>query len=328
MGSPEMVGIGMTRRLILLIVMLGGVAHAQSTYAVIITGLGGEKEFDTQFADLSARIEKGLRNSGMAADHLVSLPAARARKEEIARVFADLTAKTKSADTLLVFLIGHGTHDGQEYKFNVPGPDPTAADFKQWFDKVPAARQVIVNSTSSSGAVTAIWSHVGRVVITATRTAEERNATVFMRFYAEALSDPAADMDKNGIVSSLEAFRYAEQRVTKFYESAGRIAAEHPLLDDNGDGKGVKDPGPTNGEGLLAAAVPLVRFAGSKAALDTPEARELRGHKEAVENEIAALKYSKASLEKADYSRQLEKLLIDLARTQQALEKLEGGGKP
>lgn len=323
MGSPENVGIGLMRRLLFLIAMCSALARGQSTYAVIITGLGGEKEFDTAFADLSGRIETSLRVSGFLPDHLISLPVAKARKEDIARVFADLAAKTKPADTLLVFLIGHGTHDGQEYKFNVPGPDPTAADFKQWFDKVPAARQVIVNSTSSSGAVTAIWSHVGRVVITATRTPEERNATVFMRFFAEALSDPAADMDKNGVVSTLEAFKYAEQRVAKFYESAGRIATEHPLLDDNGDGKGVKDPSAANGEGLLAAQVPLVRFAASKAALDTPEARALREHKEAVENQIAALKYSKASLEKDDYSRQLEKLLVDLARTQQALEKLE-----
>jgi hypothetical protein len=323
MGSSENVGIGLMRRLLFLVVLCSAFAHAQSTYAVIITGLGGEKEFDTAFADLSTRIETGLRVSGMTPDHLILLPVAHARKEDIARAFADLAAKTKPADTLLVFLIGHGTHDGQEYKFNVLGPDPTAGDFKQWFDKVPAGRQVIVNSSSSSGAVTALWSHVGRVVITATRTPEERNATVFMRFFAEALRDPAADMDKNGIVSALEAFKYAEQRVKKFYESVGRIATEHPLLDDNGDGKGVADPSAANGEGLLAAMVPMVRFTAAKAALDTPEARELRAHKDKVENDIAELKYNKAAMEKDDYSRNLEKLLIDLARTQQALEKLE-----
>jgi len=316
-------GIGLMRRLLFLIVACAALARAQSTYAVIITGLGGEKEFDTAFADLSARIETGLGVSGFPSDHMIILPVAHARKEDIARAFAQLAAKTKTADTLLVFLIGHGTDDGQEYKFNVPGPDPTAADFKQWFDSVPAGKQVIVNSSSSSGAVIPIWSHAGRVVITATRTAEERNATAFMRFFAEALRDPAADMDKNGVVSTLEAFKYAEQKVGKFYETAGRIATEHPLLDDNGDGKGVKDPSAANGEGLLAAIIPLVRFAASKAALDTPEARELREHKEKVENDIATLKYGKASMEKDDYSRQLEKLLLDLARTQQALEKLE-----
>lgn len=323
MGSPENVGLGLMRRLWLLLWLAPALAHAQSTWAVIVTGLGGEKEFDTSFADLSGRVETGLRLSGMTPDHIVSLPVAHSRRDEIAKAFNDLDAKMKPADTLLVFLIGHGTHDGQDYKFNVTGPDPTAEDFKQWFDKAPAGRQVIVNSTSSSGAVTPSWTHAGRVVITATRTAEERNATVFMRFFAEALRDPGADIDKNGVVSTLEAFQYAEQRVKKFYESAGRIATEHALLDDNGDGKGVADPSPANGEGLLAANVPLVRFTTARAAADTPEARELRTHKEAVENQIATLKYGKASLEKDDYSRQLEKLLIDLARTQQALEKLE-----
>jgi hypothetical protein len=295
------------------------------TYAVIITGPGGEKEFDQQFADISSRLATGLRKAGLAADHIVALPAEHSRKEEVARVFQDLAAKTHGQDTLLVFLVGHGTYDGHDYKFNVTGPDPTAAEFRQWLDKVPAGKQVIVNSSASSGAATEVWSRVGRVVVTATRNGQERNATVFMRFFAEALTDPAADMDKNGIVSALEAYRYAEQHTAKFYESAGRIATEHPMLDDNGDGKGVKDPSPQNGEGLLAATVPLVRLAAASARVDTPEARELRAKKETLENEIASLKYNKASLQEGEYKQQLDNLLLNLARTQQQLEKLESG---
>ncbi len=300
-------------------------AQAPQTYAVIITGLGGEPDFDKQFADISNRLATGLRKAGLAADHITLLPADRARKEEVARVFQDLSTKTRAVDTLLVFLVGHGTYDGHDYKFNLVGPDPTAADFRQWLDKVPAGKQVIVNSSSSSGAATEVWSRAGRVVITATRNGQERNATVFMRFFAEALSDPAADMDKNGIVSAVEAYRYAEQHTAKFYESAGRIATEHPMLDDNGDGKGVKDPSPQNGEGLLAATVPLVRLAAASARVDTPEARQLRAQKEKLENDIATLKYNKASLQEYEYKQRLEELLLNLARTQQQLEKLESG---
>lgn len=296
---------------------------ASQTYAVIITGAGGEKEFADQFADISNRLAAGLRKAGLAADHVTLLPADHARKEDVARVFLDLATKARAADTLLVFLVGHGTYDGHDYKFNLTGPDPTAAEFRQWLDKVPAGKQVIVNSSASSGAATEVWSRAGRVVITATRNGQERNATVFMRFFAEALTDPAADMDKNGSVSVLEAYRFAEQHTAKFYESASRIATEHPMLDDNGDGKGVKDPSPQNGEGLLAATVPLVRYAAATARVDTPEARDLRAQKEKLENDIATLKYNKASLQESEYKQSLESLLLNLARTQQRLEKLE-----
>jgi hypothetical protein len=298
-------------------------AQVAQTYAVIITGAGGEKEFADQFADISNRLSAGLRKSGLAADHVTLLPADHARKEDVARVLQDLAGKARASDTLLVFLVGHGTYDGHDYKFNLTGPDPTAAEFRQWLDKVPAGKQVIVNSSASSGAATEVWSRAGRVVITATRNGQERNATVFMRFFAEALTDPAADMDKNGSVSALEAYRYAEQHTAKFYESASRIATEHPMLDDNGDGKGVKDPSPQNGEGLLAATIPLVRYAAASARVDTPEARALRAQKEKLENDIATIKYNKASLEEAEYKQRLADLLLNLARAQQQLEKLE-----
>ena len=52
------------------------------------------------------------------------------------------------------------------------------------------------------------------MVITATKTGTEKNATVFARYWVEALRDPAADTDKNETISALEAFRYAERKIT------------------------------------------------------------------------------------------------------------------
>ena len=40
----------------------------------------------------------------------------------------------------------------------------------------------------------------------------EKNATVFGRYWVEALRDPAADVDKNETISALEAFQYAEKK--------------------------------------------------------------------------------------------------------------------
>lgn len=295
----------------------------EQPYALIVAGLGGEPAYDQQFRELGERLAASLQKAGVPADRVAWLPPDRSRREELARAFQAASARVPADGVFLVFLIGHGSFDGVEYKMNLPGPDATAGDFRQWLDRVPAARQAVVNATSCSGATVAAWSRAGRVVIAATKSGEERNATVFMRFFAEALGDPAADQDKNGTVSALEAFRYAAQHVGKFYESAGRLATEHPQLDDNGDGAGTREPSPQNGEGLLASSVALVRFAAAGGRADTPAMRELRGRKQDLENQVAALKYRKASLPEREYSAALEKLLLELARTQQRLEQLE-----
>ncbi len=58
----------------------------------------------------------------------------------------------------------------------------------------------------------------------------------------KALRDPAADADKNEVITVLEAFRYAEAKTAKFYEELKRLATEHPLIEDAGKGEGVKAP--------------------------------------------------------------------------------------
>ena len=48
-------------------------------------------------------------------------------------------------------LIGHGSYDGMDYKFNMPGPDLGGAELAALLDHIPATRQLVVNMTSSSG---------------------------------------------------------------------------------------------------------------------------------------------------------------------------------
>ena len=92
-----------------------------------------------------------------------------------------------------------------------------------------------------------------RIVIAATRAGTERNATVFARYWAEALREPAADTDKNESVSALEAFRYAQQKTTDFFDTQKRLATEHAVLEDTGKKEAVRAPSSENGEGTLAA---------------------------------------------------------------------------
>ncbi|MGA8581276.1 MAG: hypothetical protein WB579_21485, partial [Bryobacteraceae bacterium] len=139
------------------------------------------------------------------------------------------------------------------------------------------------------------------------------------RYWAEALGDPAADTDKNDAVSALEAFRYAQRKVAESFDAAKRLATEHSLLEDTGKGEGERNPSPENGEGRLAAAFTLVRLGANADAARDPAKRALLARKDELEQAIDQLKYEKAGMDAADYRKQLTQLLLELAKTQEAI---------
>src|SRR3972149_11089225 len=150
----------------------------------------------------------------------------------------------EGAEHFQLFLIGHGSYDDYDYRFNIPGPDLTEAQFAEMLSRVPCERQVVVNMTSASGASLAAWRQKGRIVIASTSAGQERNFSVFARYFVAALQEPAADANKNDSISALEAFRYATQEVTRYYESQKRLATEHHLIEDRGEGDGVREARP------------------------------------------------------------------------------------
>jgi hypothetical protein len=182
--------------------------------------------------------------------------------------------------------------------------------------------------TSASGGSLEAFQRKGRVIVTSTTAGRERNFSVFGRYFVAALQDEAADADKNQVISALEAFRYATREVTRYYETAKRLATEHPMLEDKGEGDGAREPGPDNGQGLLASAFPLVRFQGGDGAAATPEIQELRAAKRSLEERIEELKYRKAGMDTAEYAQELEGLLLELSETQLKLDDLEQQSAP
>jgi hypothetical protein len=234
---------------------------------------------------------------------------------------ADVAKQAKAADSLVLMLIGHGTFDGTEYKFNIPGPDITGSELASLLDAVPCARQLVVNMTSSGGGAIPFLRKPTRIVISATKSGTEKNATVFARYWAEALRDPAADSDKNESISALEAFHFAQRKTADAYESQKRLATEHAVLEDTGKGEGERAPSPENGEGKLAASFTVVRLGANAAAARDPAKRALLDKKETLEQAIDKLKYEKAALPADEYKKQLGQLLLELAKTQEALDK-------
>jgi hypothetical protein len=245
------------RKAVLLFCCLAIRASA-ANYYVTIAGLGGAPDYETQFSKWAADMDKQLRVSG-SDSHVLTLSGPGATRQRVEEALRQVAGETASDDAFALFLIGHGTFDGEEYKFNLPGPDITARELAGLINKVPARRQLVVNMTSCSGATLEAFARKDRIVMTATKSGTEKNAPVFARYWVDALRDPAADTDKNGTVSALEAFNYAQRKTASYFEAEKLLATEHAAMSDTGKAAGIRDPGPANGYGALAAVFPLVR---------------------------------------------------------------------
>ena len=319
MAATQEVGSDL-RYVLLLLLLATSLAAAPSTYFVTVAGLGGTPEYEAQFAKWNTELDGILRGNGPGAV-VETLAGASATREGLRKLLGRLAHEVHPDDAFALLLIGHGTFDGNDYKFNVPGPDVTAAELAAMLNRIPAEEQLVVNMTSASGASMPALARKNRIVITATKSGNEKNATVFARYWIDALRDPAADTDKNGTVSALEAFRYAESKTAAYFQMDKLLATEHSTLSDTGATTGVRDPQPENGQGSLAAMFPVLRSAFETAQSVNPAKGPLLLRKQQLEAKIDRLKYQKAAMPEEAYKQQLTALLLDLARTQAEIDK-------
>lgn len=318
MAGAEEVGSHL-KYILLLALMTAGLA-TPSTYFVTVSGLGGTPEYDAQFTKWNEELDSLLRGNGPGAV-VQTLTGASATRQNLRQLLTKLAGEIQPDDSFALFLIGHGTFDGTNYKYNLPGPDVTAGELAALLNRIPAREQLVVNMTSASGSSMAALAKKDRIVITATKSGSEKNATVFARYWIDALRDPAADTDKNGTVSALEAFRYAENKTAAYFQTEKLLATEHPMLSDTGGANGVRDPKPEDGQGSLAAVFPVLRPPSEVARNVSPEKQKLLLRKQQLEARIDKLKYEKAALPEGEYKQQLTSLLLDLARTQAEIDK-------
>jgi hypothetical protein len=305
-------------------------------YAMIIAGVGGEEAYTRKFTALATKLYEVLtselafdaRNTLLFTEDLAGDPenavpvpegglAKRSTAEEVRKGFATLKSSSQPGNLILIVLIGHGSFDNQQAKFNLIGPDLTSKDYNELLSSLPGRRIVFVNTASCSGEFVKPLSGDNRIVITATRSGNEQNATVFGEHFVAALSGGTADSDKNQKVSVLEAFSYATKVTADFYQQNNRLATEHALIDDNGDGSGHE--GETAGDGAVAKLV----YLDSKAMLDAAgdaELTRLLGEKQKIEESIEKLKQNKDKMKPDEYDAELERLLVELARVNQAIK--------
>ena len=306
------------RCILLVAMMLAAVQARAATYYVTVAGLGGEPDYEQRFTAQARDLDKAFRASGSTA-HVYTLTGTQATAAQLRSTVATIAAGSTASDDFVLVLIGHGSFDGAEYKFNLVGPDLSAGELAALCDRVPARRQLVVDTTSASGGAVAALERPGRAVIAATKAGTEKNATVFARYWVEALQDPAADTDKNESLSAMEAFSYAAKKTAAFYDAQKRLATEHAVFDDIGRGDPVREAG--NGQGQQLSSFTILRFGAAQKAASDPGKQALLARKEELESKIDALKYGKAAMEPGEYRRQLTAALVSLAQVQGELDK-------
>ena len=306
------------RSILLCCVLIAAPLARASVYYVTIAGLGGEADYEQRFTANARDLDKLFKASGNGA-HVYTLTGTDATRAHLTETLASVGHDAKPEDDFVLIMIGHGSFDGVDYKFNLVGPDITAAELAGLCDRIPTKRQLIVNATSSSGGSVAALEKPGRGVIAATKNGTEKNATVFARYWVEALQDPTADLDKSDSISAMEAFVYAQRKTAAFYESQKRLATEHPIFEDTGRNEAVREP--SKSEGILLASFPVLRIGAAQKQANDPAKQSLLAKKEDLEQRIDALKYQKAAMDPAEYKQQLTAALVELAQVQQELDK-------
>jgi hypothetical protein len=299
---------------------IGARSALAAPYYVTVAGLGGEPDYEQRFTALAKDLDKLFKAAASDA-HVHTLTGGDSTKAHLTDTLGQIAREAKPEDEFILIMIGHGSYDGEVYKFNLPGPDISGEDLAILCDRIPAKRQLIVNTTSASGGSIGALQKAGRIVIAATKTGTEKNATVFARYWVDALRDGTADVDKNEAISALEAFQFADRKTAEFYTSQKRLATEHAVIEDTGKKEAVRTTSTENGEGSLAASFVLLRIGAAQKAANDPAKRAMLDKKEELERKIDLLKYQKAALSADDYKKQLSDALLQLARVQEELDK-------
>jgi hypothetical protein len=294
------------RRVRLVLVLLAVLAApaasgAQRVHVLIATGLAGEPRFrarwDVADSSLIVLAEDTVRAAGRVR---------RSTRAELAQSFLALSRRVAPGDVVLVFLNGHGSGEGADSRVGLPGPDATAAEYAGWLAGFARQTVVFVNAASGSGDFVGVLAKPGRIIVTATRTAMERNETIFASAFVRGLTGTEADADKDGRVSVLEAFTFAKKEVERAYETDNRLLTEHAVLSDT-------------------ALARTVVFGGPRPSRD-PRVVALVAERQALESQVAALRARKDSLQPEAYDRELERLLVSIAEKTQAIRAV--GGTP
>ena len=299
------------------------------TYLMVVVGLPGEATYGEQFtewaeqliayAEASGLDRKRIRYLSSTASTGVDDSTASADQAGIESALVELAKLVRPEDQLWLVLFGHGSVQGKRALFNIEGPDIDSGQLAEWLEPIKAEKIVLVNTTASSGAFLQDLGGPNRILISATRSGSERYFPYFGGYWVAAFDiAQGGDLDKDGRISLLEAFRYALSEVERRYKEEKRLQTEHALLDDSGDGRGSAAPQANNAEdGPLAARTYLIDQ--SDIAASDPIRADLLARQQSIEQKLQNWIMRKSDMDTEAYYLQLETLLVDMAQVDRAL---------
>jgi len=272
---------------------------------VIVEGLAGEPRYAEQFSVQVAELADAATSMAGATNVRV-FRAGDYSRQDVLDYFAKLAPHLRPDDRLAIFLVGHGSYDDYEYKFNIPGPDLSDADLVSLLDAAAGTSLLLVNTSSASGAVLDKLKGDNRTLILATRSGVERHATRFGSYFAAALKESSADLDKNRIITAEEAFRFAERQVADYYDRNGQLATEHPRI-----------------EGGQAGRFGLARLGAAQPTLADAELERLIRRRDALNGDIETLRLSRDTMAADAYQTALLERMLELATLEESIERRE-----
>ena len=291
-------------RSIALLPMFLPLLAAAELQVVVVEGLGGEERYAEQFAEQVVALESAA--SGLTtSDRIRIFRSGDFTREAVIGFFADLAGNLQADDRLAIFLIGHGSYDDHEYKFNIAGPDLTDSDLYDMLNGIDSG-QLLISTGSSSGALAERLRSDDRTLILATRSGAERHATRFGHYFVAALSDGSADLDKNRLVTAEEAYEFAARQVADYYERNGQLATEHPKV-----------------EGEQAARFSLARLGAAQPVREDSQLQVLSGQRDAVNAEIEDLRLRRDGMAPDAYQAELLNNMLELATLEEEIERRE-----
>ena len=297
--------------------MLCAPAAAGERYALIVTGAHGEDSYAGQYSQWRQTASVALiEKLGFEPTHVVALFEGgdadhAATAAGVRRSLDALRGRMQGDDVLLILLMGHGSFDGTEAKFNLVGPDLSSAEWAAMLKPLPGTL-VVVDATAASFPFLEHLAGPHRIVITATDSVAQRFDTVFAEYFIKALTDPEADIDKNGRISVWEAFSSASVGAQRYFTRRGQLATERALIDDNGDGQG-REAGGEGTDGSVSARLYLDPDVPGAAPTDEVLLQLLQ-KRASIQVDVDDLKQRRQLMTPDEYQQEFERLIIALAR--------------
>ncbi len=302
--------------------------NARKQTVIVVAGTGGTIEYQKQFTECANLWEKACSEGNANYISIGLQSPGDSQDVNDLKVLQDtINNQEKEGDTpLWLVLIGHGTFDGRNAKFNLRGPDVSSDVLAKWLE--PIKRPIaIINAFSSSSPFLNKLSGKNRVIISATKSGYELSYSRFGLYISNAIGELSADLDKDGQTSLLEAFLAASRHVEEFYSAEGRLATEHALIDDNADTLGTsadwyqgikpskKAMGTSSPDGYRANQFCLI-----PSTIERKLSPDLKTKRDNIEMEIIKLRDSKDQYSEDEYFSKLEKLSTEIARIYEQLE--------